>query len=290
MFNNHATTSVLIKRNFANGSIFPLVILTYHFTGYTEKVRLMQRVLFTLSQGLFFLILVSAPVLINGTNKAVSRVDVPSAVISAAEPSAPPEIRVANILYDSLQLNERGLNKQALIYGLKGYALLQKQGRLAKTAILSICDFSQSSKKKRLYIIDIENRRLLLNTYVAHGRNSGSEYARYFSNSPESLKSSLGFYVTRKTYRGGHGLSLRIEGLEKEFNDKADERNIVVHGSDYVGSDFLRSNKFLGRSLGCPAVPARETSLVINTIKDGSCLFIYHPTQRYLSRSKIINS
>ncbi len=159
-----------------------------------------------------------------------------------------------------------------------------------KKSILSICDFSQSSKNKRLYIIDVENMKLVLNTYVAHGKNSGSEYAKSFSNSPESLKSSLGFYVTRNTYNGCHGLSLKIQGLEKGFNDKADERNIVVHGSDYVGYDFVRFNHFSGRSFGCPAVPSRQTPLVINAIKEGSCLFIYHPTKQYLTHSKILNS
>ena len=196
----------------------------------------------------------------------------------------------ANLLNDSLHLDDLGLDKKTLEYAIKGYLYLQGNTGLLKKDILSICDFSQSSKKKRLYIIDVENRKLLLNTYVAHGKNSGGEYAKYFSNSPESLKSSLGFYITRNTYFGAHGLSLKIQGLEMGFNDKADRRNIVVHGSSYVGPDFLLKNPAIGRSFGCPAVPSSESSLVVSTIQDGSCLFIYHPTTQYLKRSKILNS
>jgi hypothetical protein len=196
----------------------------------------------------------------------------------------------ADLLNDSLHLDDMGLNKQALEYALKGFKYIQSKSGLLKKDILSICDFSQSSKNKRLYIIDVDNRKLLLNTYVAHGKNSGSEYAKSFSNNPESLKSSLGFYITRNTYIGSHGLSLKIEGLEKGFNDKANRRNIVVHGSTYVGNDFLERNPFVGRSYGCPAVPSSESALVVSTIQDGSCLFIYHPTAQYLKRSKILNS
>lgn len=196
----------------------------------------------------------------------------------------------ASILIDSLKLDEKGLNKQTLEYALKGFKFLQGKGILHKTNVLTICDFSQSSKKKRLYIIDMDSIKLILNTYVAHGKNSGIEYAGSFSNTRASLKSSLGFYITLNTYHGSHGLSLKIEGLERGFNDKANNRNIVVHGADYVGPDFLRFNAFTGRSYGCPAVPASQTPLVINTIKNGSCLFIYHPTQQYLKKSKILNS
>ena len=144
--------------------------------------------------------------------------------------------------------------------------------------------------KKRLYIIDVESKKLLYNTYVAHGRNSGSEYATSFSNELNSHQSSLGFYVTSTTYHGSHGLSLRIEGVEKGFNDRAHERAVVVHGADYIGDQFLKNRPFSGRSWGCPAVPASENATVINMIKDGSCLFIYHPTEKYIQNSQILNA
>lgn len=192
-------------------------------------------------------------------------------------------------IYDSLKLKKRGLRKEAFKYAWLGYKKLEEEGQLNKEGIITICDFSQSSKRKRLYLIDLKECKLLLNTYVAHGRNSGGEYAKRFSNRPESLQSSLGFYRTKKTYYGGHGLALTLSGLEPGFNDKAERRKIVVHGSQYIGDNYRRWGKFMGRSFGCPAVPMRQSKILINTIKDGSCLFIYHPSKNYLAGSKILN-
>jgi hypothetical protein len=194
----------------------------------------------------------------------------------------------ARCLYVSGGFNKYGLSQQAFEYAWKGYQYLLKKGRVQRTDILSICDFSQSSKNKRLYVIDINDPKVLINTYVAHGRNSGGEYARSFSNAPESHKSSLGFYVTRTTYYGDHGISLKIDGVEKGINDRASARHIVIHGSEYLGEVFMQNNPFNGRSYGCPAVPADEIEELVSTIKDGSCLFIYHPTKLYLKKSKVL--
>ncbi len=196
----------------------------------------------------------------------------------------------ATAIYTELGLRARGLSAAAFQHAWRGYKNLRQMGKLRRGDVLSICDFSQSSRRKRLYVIDVEEMKLLVHTYVAHGRNSGGEYARQFSNRPESHQSSLGFYVTRQTYFGEHGLALKIDGVERGINDKASARNIVVHGSDYVGSDFLRSNKFNGRSFGCPAVPREQSKKVINAIKHGSCLFIYHPSKKYLAKSQILNA
>ena len=195
----------------------------------------------------------------------------------------------ASVVYDSLGLNGMGLNKAAFKYAWTGYRNLLEKGKLKNPGVISICDFTQSSSHKRLYIIDLDNMRVTMNTYVAHGKKSGGEFARSFSNSSNSHKSSLGFYVTGGTYLGSHGLSLRINGLERGINDKALARNIVVHGSQYTGDDFLEDNSFCGRSYGCPAVPSTEADAVINTIKDGTCLFIYYPNPVYLKKSKILN-
>ena len=194
------------------------------------------------------------------------------------------------LLYDSLQLGQAGLSEAALEYAMKGYTYLQEKGLVSKS-ILSICDFSQSSRNKRLYVIDMEGKKLLYNTYVAHGRNSGAEFATSFSNKAESLKSSLGFYITQGTYTGSHGLSLKIEGLEKGFNNNAQKRNIVIHGCDYTNDPFVRGNAYCGRSFGCPALPAQQSSNIIQTLKEGTCLFIYHPSASgYLYKSSILNS
>ena len=249
----------------------------------------MRRLTLSVKTSCFITLLVSFPFLINGKTKPVVKY---KPVLSAKSVSGFSLFVAAEatMLNDSLHLDTKGLSINALEYALKGFNYLQQKGLLLNKNILSICDFSQSSKNKRLYVIDIENKKLVLNTYVAHGKNSGSEYANSFSNNPNSLKSSLGFYITGGTYMGGHGLSLKIKGLEKGFNDKADGRNIIVHGSEYVGDNFVAYNSFCGRSYGCPAVPSQESPLVINTIKNGSCLFIFHPTQKYLKQSRILNS
>lgn len=212
-------------------------------------------------------------------NSHVSRISAKAAAF-AAEAAA---------LYDQINLKEIGLSKKAFEYALRGYHYMMDHHWLNKENILSICDLSQSSRNKRLYVLDLDQKTVLVNTYVAHGRNSGMEYARSFSNNPSSHKTSLGFYVTQDTYTGSNGLSLKIKGMERGFNDKACGRNIVVHGSEYVGPDFMQMNGISGRSYGCPAIPADETEEVIDLIKDGTCLFIYHPTKRYISRSKILN-
>ena len=197
--------------------------------------------------------------------------------------------RGSDILYEEMGLAEYGLSKQAFSDAYKGYQHLLEKNRIQNHDYLTICDFSKSSGKKRLYIIDLEKNELFLNTYVAHGRNSGKDYATRFSNKPESLQSSLGFYITKGTYYGGHGLSLNLEGVENGINNNAYQRRIVMHGADYVSENFFRQNKFMGRSFGCPAVPLKESASIINTIKNGTCLFIYHPTKNYTERSKILN-
>ncbi|HEV3251432.1 MAG TPA: murein L,D-transpeptidase catalytic domain family protein [Puia sp.] len=192
-------------------------------------------------------------------------------------------------LYDSMKLGRTGLNEKAFEYAWRGYHNLLKKGVINKSNVLSICDFTQSSHRKRLYVIDVKKRKLLYNTFVAHGMNSGIEYASSFSNRPESFKSSLGFYLTSKAYMGRNGLSLKVTGLEKGYNDLAAKRNIVLHGSDYIGLDYLKTNGEMGRSLGCAAIPNQVSHKIIKTIKNGSCLFIYHPTKRYLTQSAVIN-
>ena len=192
------------------------------------------------------------------------------------------------LLYDSLQLKDLGLSKDAFIEALKGYEVLRSSGKLNNDNMLTIADFSLPSSQKRLFVIDMGNLKVLFNTYVAHGRNSGKEYANRFSNTPQSNMSSLGFYVTGETYYGEHGLSLRLEGEEEGINDNAKSRAIVIHCADYVSEKMIETLGYLGRSLGCPALPKKYSKPIIETIKDGSCFFIYSPSQRYLSRSPLL--
>src|SRR5450432_61008 len=198
-------------------------------------------------------------------------------------------IRQAMTLYDSMKLEKSGLNQKAFEYAWRGYHNLLKSGKLKKSSVLSICDFTQSSSSKRMYVIDVTHKKLLFDTYVSHGMNSGVEYATSFSNRPESFKSSLGFFLTTKTYSGKNGLSLKVNGLEKGYNDLAAKRHIVLHGSDYITPEYLKDNGEMGRSLGCAAMPNVMSPKIIKTIKNGSCLFIYHPTTNYLIHSNVIN-
>ncbi len=151
---------------------------------------------------------------------------------------------------------------------------------LAKNNIITIIDFSLPSTKKRLWTLNFETGEVLLNTYVSHGRNSGNDVAEKFSNTPESYQSSLGFFLTDQPYSGKHGKSLRLKGLEKNLNDRAFERAIVIHGADYVSESFIQKHGRLGRSHGCPAIPEELTSTFIDKTKDGSLLFIYHPSYK----------
>lgn len=178
-------------------------------------------------------------------------------------------------VYDSLSLDEKGLSHEAFNYAVEGFEKLEEEGALQNDSILTIIDFDQPSYKKRLYVIDIRNFRVLFNTLVAHGKNTGKEIAEFFSNTKESHKSSLGFYVTDETYNGSKGYSLKLRGLEKNLNGNAYARAIVMHGADYVSQSFINAQGYIGRSHGCPAVPVELNRPIIQTIKNGSCLFIY---------------
>jgi hypothetical protein len=194
------------------------------------------------------------------------------------------------LAYENMNLDEMGLSKQAFNYAIKGFNYLVEKGKLAKDNIISIVDFTQPSSKKRLFVIDLNDCRILFNTYVAHGVNSGREYANQFSNKPSSYKSSLGFYETLNTYIGDNGYSLRLEGLEKGINDNANSRDIVIHGAGYVNESLIRAQGYIGRSWGCPALPEKLHKPIIDKIKDGTCLFIYGADKSYLKQSRIINA
>jgi hypothetical protein len=193
-------------------------------------------------------------------------------------------------LYDSLRLGSLGLGRQVFDYAMKGFNYMKETGNLANEQIISIVDFSKPSSQKRLFIIDIKNYKVLFNTYVAHGMQSGKEIANQFSNKPSSNKSSLGFYETMGTYIGGNGYSLRLQGIERGINDNANRRDIVIHGANYVDERLIQSQGYIGRSWGCPAVPQRLSKSIIDQIKDGTCLFIFSAETKYLASSKILNS
>lgn len=191
--------------------------------------------------------------------------------------------------YTEIGLEKTGLSRDVFDLALKGYNNLLKKRLVRNKNILTVIDFSKPSNQKRLYVIDLKRKKVLVQSLVAHGRNSGFEYATNFSNEIDSHKSSLGFYITMNTYSGEHGYALKLKGCEKGFNNRAFDRAIVMHGSEYVTEQFLKSRGYLGRSFGCPALPEKINKKVIDVIKNGSCLFLYHPTKKYLLTSPVLH-
>ncbi|ETO93397.1 murein L,D-transpeptidase catalytic domain family protein [Legionella oakridgensis] len=157
------------------------------------------------------------------------------------------------------------------------------------TPVLTVIDYSRPSSEKRLWIFDLKGKKLLFHTYVSHGIKSGILSSNYFSNQYNSKASSIGVYKTDKAYYGRHGLSMRLDGLEKGFNDNASNRAVVMHGGWYVDEKFVKKYGRAGRSWGCPAVPSELTKQIINTIKDNSLFVAYYPNENWFLKSKYLH-
>ena len=219
-------------------------------------------------------------------------------IFTDSENSKKPEVAIVakptfdsnvEVIYKSLNSNQFELpNLESFKEALKGFYILKEKGLIQKD-ILTLVDFSLSSNVKRLWVIDMSTNTILYNSLVAHGRNTGDEFANSFSNANSSFKSSLGFYATGEIYNGKHGMSLKLDGLEKGVNNNARERGVVIHSANYVSNSFIKNNKRLGRSLGCPAIPAESLNGIVNTIKNKSCLFIYHPSRSFKTISDLFS-
>lgn len=210
----------------------------------------------------------------------------PNKLANAIEISS---IKRTDYVYNSLNSKHFKLpQSESFIKALEGFYLLKQKG-LVKKDILTLIDFSMPSTSKRLWVIDLATNTILFNSLVSHGMNSGVEYANSFSNAGNSNKSSLGLYSTAEVYLGKHGLSLKLDGLEKGVNNNARSRGIVIHGADYANPSILNSQNFLGRSQGCPALPEELSKKIINTIKNKSCLFIYHPSMNFRTSPKLVS-
>ncbi|GAB3292968.1 hypothetical protein GCM10027348_12490 [Hymenobacter tenuis] len=182
------------------------------------------------------------------------------------------------LTYAQAGLTASGLPLQVYRKALLGFYSLQQRGRVnSQTQTLTIIDFSRSSTQKRLWVLNVASGRLLHHTLVAHGKNTGNEFATSFSNREGSEMSSLGFYVTGATYQGKHGLSLKLHGVDAGYNTNALSRAVVVHGADYVSQSFIQQHGRLGRSQGCPALPLAQSSTIIRAIKGGTVLFANGP-------------
>jgi hypothetical protein len=197
----------------------------------------------------------------------------------------------SNDLYNQFSFNKwNKLRFEVFLKAYKGYLVMREEGMIANSRYLTVMDFELSANIRRMWVLDLVKHKIVVHELVSHGRNSGEEYATSFSNQHESFKSSLGFYVTGMNYMGKNDYSLRLHGVEEGFNDNAFDRGIVMHGAEYVCNKYICNNKRLGRSQGCPAVPQKINKWLINTIQNGSCLFIYYPDKHYLKSSEIINA
>jgi hypothetical protein len=207
---------------------------------------------------------------------------------SLREPPGRPDVPPGDDLYRQLQPEPLGLSASVFRQALLGREKLIEQGSLPDQPVMAIADFSQSSREKRLYVIDLSRKKILYQTFVSHGRNSGGLFATRFSNTPSSLCSSPGFYRTGCPYTGSHGISMKLVGLEEGINDRAEERGIVLHGASYAGESFIRSTGRLGRSQGCPAVPEQLAEQLVDVLRDGNCFFVYSPDHRYRASSALM--
>jgi len=176
------------------------------------------------------------------------------------------------------------LNRNVLKLALTAYNHASTKGAVKKP-VLTVIDYSLPSNKQRMWVFDLNHEKLLYNTYVAHGQNSGMTVPHHFSNQPSSKETSLGTYVTRDTYFGHKGYSLNLQGLEHGFNDNALSRRVVIHGAWYVEPSFIHKTGRAGRSWGCPSIADTLAKPVINIIKGGSVVFAYYPDKNYLSHS-----
>lgn len=190
----------------------------------------------------------------------------------------------ASRLYSEMNL-EGKVDPEAFRLAVTGYDRINNR----KRDVLTLIDFSKPSTEERLYVFDMQQKKILYSSVVSHGKNSGSQYATSFSNEYGSYKSSLGFYLTENTYQGSNGYSLILEGLEKGVNDNARQRAIVIHGADYANPSVIRTSGRLGRSFGCPALPRHLNQPIIDAIKHGSVLYIYAHNPEYLTHSPILN-
>ncbi len=188
-------------------------------------------------------------------------------------------------LYAQIAPETVGLRYEVFREAMVGYLNLRRTGEIDVTRkLLTIVDFEQSSTQKRLYVLDLENKKILFNTLVAHGRGSGDDLANRFSNEPESFMSSLGFFVTGEPYHGKHGLSMHLNGKDEGYNNNAFDRAVVMHAADYVSEEFVKVHGRLGRSHGCPALPPALNGPIIEQIQSGTCLFLYSPKERLESK------
>jgi hypothetical protein len=182
-----------------------------------------------------------------------------------------------------------GISPSVLQLALGAVSCAVSSGAIETPRTLTVIDYSLPSTDERLWVFDVPSGRMLFKELVAHGRNTGENMATAFSNVMNSRQSSLGLFVTRDTYVGSNGYSLRMDGLEPGFNGKAMERAIVMHGAPYVDPALAKQQGRIGRSWGCPALRDAIARDVIDTVRGGGVVFSYYPDKNWLSGSQFLN-
>jgi hypothetical protein len=182
------------------------------------------------------------------------------------------------------------IDPEVLRLALSASQCATASGAVHNPATLTIIDYSKASVEPRLWVLDLRSRALVYEELVSHGQGSGGDRATRFSNQPDSHQTSIGLYVTEQPYVGRNGYSLRLDGLDKGFNDRARERAIVMHGAPYVNVGITKSLGRLGRSHGCPAVRDEVARELIDRVKGGSLLFAYYPDPEWLRSSRFLGN
>jgi len=213
---------------------------------------------------------------------------VPATLAPVAPAVVAPAADLLDATIDRLAKNAPGLKRDVLRLALVARDAAAKEGLAKKDELLTVIDYSLPSTAKRLWVFDVKTGDVLFNELVAHGKNTGDNYARHFSNKDKSLETSLGLFRTAGTYIGGNGYSLKLAGLEPGYNDQAEHRSVVMHGAAYVSEQFAAAHGRIGRSWGCPALSQKIAGKVIDTIKGGSLVFSYYPDQDWLEHSKFV--
>jgi len=182
-----------------------------------------------------------------------------------------------------------GMPPRTLELALRAWSRAIGQG-LTRSPILTVIDYSLPSTTRRMWVLDVQRGQVMFHELVAHGKGTGDNLARSFSNRDGSNASSIGTFLTGPTYQGKHGLSLRLLGLEAGVNDRAEGRGIVVHGARYVSETVARALGRLGRSQGCPAVREEISADIIRAIKGGTLVFSYYPDRHWEQTSSFLKT
>jgi hypothetical protein len=224
--------------------------------------------------------------LTGGTASAAETRDAAAVATPAVPNAAEPTLETSGI---QVAAEAAGVSRSVLHIALSAVQCAVDSGDIAAPPTLTLIDYSRPSTEPRLWVFDFHTGALLFRELVAHGKGTGDNLAEHFSDDMNSHQSSLGLFVTKDTYVGRNGYSLRLNGLEPGFNSHAMERAVVMHGAPYVNAEFATKQGRLGRSWGCPALREAVAHQVIDTVRGGGVIFSYYPDQKWLTTSRFLN-